>query len=186
MPSFYRYGTMLISNLNCLGLHKVVLTITINLQEKVEDEDAKALFLLEQLCFLESQKGRWREETGKNCVLWHAKSPSGYNLLRESGLLTLPSRSTLKRYIGACTGEVVSSLIKQRLHMETKLHSEEVTSRLLLYQGSYRGAAPASCNESDGVGRRSRIQSCVACRRQPCLQLQVFFPAFQVAQFSLL
>lgn len=92
----------------------------------MEEDDAKALFLQEQLSFLELQNGRWREETVRNCVLWHAKSPSGYNLLRESGLLTLPSRSTLKRYIGACTGEVVSSLIKQRLHMEAKHHSEQV------------------------------------------------------------
>ncbi|KAM7295701.1 uncharacterized protein ISCGN_020974 [Ixodes scapularis] len=93
------------------------------LQEKVEDNDAKALFIQEQLTFLDLSKGRWREETIRNCVLWHAKSPSGYRLLRETGVLSLPSRSTLKRYIGACTGEVVTSLIKQRLHAEAKQHS---------------------------------------------------------------
>ncbi|XP_077484185.1 uncharacterized protein LOC144094136 [Amblyomma americanum] len=95
------------------------------LQEKVQEDDAKALFLQEQLSFLSNPKGRWREETIRNCVVWHAKSPSAYNLLRETGVLSLPSRSTLKRHIGACTGEVVSSLIKQRLHMEAKLHSEQ-------------------------------------------------------------
>lgn len=95
------------------------------LQEKVQEDDAKALFLQEQLSFLSKPKGRWREETVRKCVVWHAKSPSAYNLLRETGVLSLPSRSTLKRYVGACTGEVVSSLIKQRLYMEAKIHSEQ-------------------------------------------------------------
>lgn len=41
-------------------------------------------------------------------------------MLRDSGCLTSPSRSTLKRYTGACSGDVVvSSLIKQRLHQES-------------------------------------------------------------------
>ncbi|KAH8028906.1 hypothetical protein HPB51_020072 [Rhipicephalus microplus] len=53
------------------------------------------------------------------------QAEAGYRLLREIGVLTLPSRCTLKRYIGACTGEVVSSLTKQRLHAEVKLHSKE-------------------------------------------------------------
>ncbi|XP_037268860.2 uncharacterized protein LOC119160746 isoform X2 [Rhipicephalus microplus] len=95
------------------------------LQQKVEESNEKALFLQEQLAFLGKKKGLWREETVRKCVLLHAKSPAGYRLLREIGVLTLPSRCTLKRYIGACTGEVVSSLIKQRLHAEVKLHSKE-------------------------------------------------------------
>lgn len=96
------------------------------MQEKVEQNEPKALFIQEQLAFLGVKKGRQHEETIRNCVLWHSKSPAAYRLIRESGLLALPCRSTLKRYIGACTGEVVSSLIKQRLHMEAKLHSEKV------------------------------------------------------------
>nr|XP_037286112.1 uncharacterized protein LOC119179145 [Rhipicephalus microplus] len=95
------------------------------LQQKVEESNEKALFLQEQLAFLGKKKGLWREETVRKCVLLHAKSPARYRLLREIGVLTLPSRCTLKRYIGACTGEVVSSLIKQRLHAEVKLHSKE-------------------------------------------------------------
>ncbi|KAL1472745.1 hypothetical protein MTO96_039134 [Rhipicephalus appendiculatus] len=95
------------------------------LQEKIENNDPKALFLQEQLILLSAKKKHWREETIRNCVLWHGKSPSGYRLLRETGVLVLPSRSTLKRYIGACTGQVVSSLIQQRLHVEAKLHNEQ-------------------------------------------------------------
>ncbi|KAG0421543.1 hypothetical protein HPB47_002572 [Ixodes persulcatus] len=93
------------------------------LQEKVDANDPKALFLQEQLTYLGAPKSHWREETVRNFVLWHAKSPCAYRLLRETGVLSLPSRSTLKRYIGACSGEVVSSLIKQRIHVEAKLHS---------------------------------------------------------------
>ncbi|XP_037523600.2 DNA transposase THAP9 [Rhipicephalus sanguineus] len=95
------------------------------LQEKIDNNDPKALFLQEQLVLLSAKKKHWREETIRNCVLWHGKSPSGYRLLRETGVLVLPSRSTLKRYIGACTGQVVSSLIKKRLHVEAKLHNEQ-------------------------------------------------------------
>ncbi|KAH6933222.1 hypothetical protein HPB50_013594 [Hyalomma asiaticum] len=40
-------------------------------------------------------------------------------MLRESGCLTVLSRPTLKRYTGVCSGDVVSSLIKQRLHQES-------------------------------------------------------------------
>ncbi|XP_075743746.1 uncharacterized protein LOC142802647 [Rhipicephalus microplus] len=94
-------------------------------KQKVEESNEKALFLQEQLAFLDKKKGLWREETVRKCVLLHAKSPAGCRLLREIGVLTLRSRCTLKRYIGACTGEVVSSLIKQRLHAEVKLHSKE-------------------------------------------------------------
>lgn len=117
----------------------------------MEEDDAKALFLQEQLSFLELQNGRWREETVRNCVLWHAKSPSGYNLLRESGLLTLPSRSTLKRYIGACTGEVVSSLIKQRLHMEAKHHSEQARCGSLVMDEMSIKQATTYQKQSDSV-----------------------------------
>lgn len=112
-------------------------------QEKVEDNNEKALFLQEQLAFLSRKKGRWREETIRKCVLWHAKSPAGYRLLQETAVLSLPSRSTLKRYIGACTGEVVSSLIKQRLHAEVKLHSKEVNNFFFL---EVKISEPCSCN----------------------------------------
>lgn len=98
-------------------------------QQKVEEGDPKALFLQEQLALINARRCRWREETVRMCVLWQAKSPCGYNLLRETGVLSLPGRSTLKRYIGACTGQVVSSLMKQRLHMEAKLHCDQVKRR---------------------------------------------------------
>lgn len=97
----------------------------------MHEEDAKALFL-QELSFLSKPKGRWREETIRNCVVWHSKSPSAYNVLRETGVLSLPSRSTLNRYIGECTGEMVSSFIRQRLYMEAKLHSEQVKFKVFV------------------------------------------------------
>ncbi|KAK8774441.1 hypothetical protein V5799_011024 [Amblyomma americanum] len=121
------------------------------LQEKVEQNDARALFIQEQLAFLGSSKRCWQEETIRQCVLWHAKSPSCYQLLRESGVLKLPCRSTLKRYIGACTGEVVSSLIKQRLHVEAKLHSKQARCGSLIMDEMSIKQATIYHKQSDAV-----------------------------------
>ncbi|KAG0433043.1 hypothetical protein HPB47_020278 [Ixodes persulcatus] len=82
----------------------------------------RAVFLQQQLKNIRSKKPRWTEETIRYCILWYAKSPSAYRLVRASGLLKLPSRSTLKRYLGACSGAVVTSLIKQRLQKEARIH----------------------------------------------------------------
>ncbi|KAM7281505.1 uncharacterized protein ISCGN_005772 [Ixodes scapularis] len=121
------------------------------LQEKIDANDPKALFLQEQLTFLGAPKSHWREETVRNCVLWHAKSPCAYRLLRETGVLSLPSRSTLKRYIGACTGEVVSSLIKQRLHVEAKLHSGQALKGSLVMDEMSLKQATTYQKQSDTV-----------------------------------
>ncbi|XP_049513919.1 uncharacterized protein LOC125941048 [Dermacentor silvarum] len=112
------------------------------LQDKLKENDTKALFLSEQLSCLNTKHHKWSEATIRQAVLWHAKSPCGYEILRESGCLTLPSRSTLKRYIGACRGEVVSSLIKQRLHQEsTFLTDREKKGSLVVDEMSIKQVA---------------------------------------------
>ncbi|XP_042150483.1 uncharacterized protein LOC115308658, partial [Ixodes scapularis] len=121
------------------------------LLEKIDANDPKALFLQEQLTFLGAPKSHWREETLRNCVLWHAKSPCDYRLLRETGVLSLPSRFTLKRYIGACTGEVVSCLIKQRLHAEAKLHSGQALNGSLMMDEMSLKQATTYQKQSDTV-----------------------------------
>ncbi|KAL1471468.1 hypothetical protein MTO96_023621 [Rhipicephalus appendiculatus] len=70
-------------------------------QERVASGDARCLFLEEQLRCLGQTKHRWREETLQCCLLWNTLSPRGYRLISQSGLLSLPSCSTLKRHIGA-------------------------------------------------------------------------------------
>ncbi|XP_040354454.2 LOW QUALITY PROTEIN: uncharacterized protein LOC120850237 [Ixodes scapularis] len=95
------------------------------LLDQAEEGRPKALFLQQQLRCLKLKKHHWSEETVRLCIQWHSKSPCAYQLVRASEALSLPSRSTLKRYVGPCTGEeMVSSLMKQRLHQEAKLHSE--------------------------------------------------------------
>lgn len=78
-------------------------------QEQVASGDARCLFLEEQLRCLGQTKHRWREETLQCCLLWHTLSPRGYRLISQSGLLMLPSCSTLKRHVDAI-GDGVSSL----------------------------------------------------------------------------
>ncbi|KAH8032476.1 hypothetical protein HPB51_025929 [Rhipicephalus microplus] len=96
----------------------------LTLQEMLDENDKKAEFLKEQLQCLREKNHRWKEVTIRQAIMWQAKSPCGYEMLRRSGCLTLPSRMTLKRYIGYCTGAVVSSLMKQRLHTESTHLSE--------------------------------------------------------------
>nr|XP_037278865.1 uncharacterized protein LOC119172008 [Rhipicephalus microplus] len=98
----------------------------LTLQEMLDENDKKAEFLKEQLQCLREKNHRWKEVTIRQAIMWQAKSPCGYEMLRRSGCLTLPSRMTLKRYIGYCTGAVVSSLMKQRLHTESTHLSERV------------------------------------------------------------
>ncbi|KAH7951339.1 hypothetical protein HPB52_008012 [Rhipicephalus sanguineus] len=63
----------------------------------------------EQLRCLGQTKHRWREETLQCCLLWNTLSPRGYRLISQSGLLSLPSCSTLKRHIGAVGNSTASN-----------------------------------------------------------------------------
>lgn len=70
-------------------------------KEQVMSGDARCLFLEEQLRCLGQTKHRWREETLQCCLMWHTLSPQGYRIVSQSGLLSLPSCSTLKRHVDA-------------------------------------------------------------------------------------
>lgn len=68
-------------------------------QEGLSRGDPRCLFLEEQLRCLGQSKHRWREDTLQSCLHWHALAPRGYRLIAQSGLLALPSGSTLKRHL---------------------------------------------------------------------------------------
>lgn len=103
------------------------------LQAAIETEDIKALFLKEQLQALGQIKHRWSELSVRYCILWQAKSPSAYDFVRNAPLLTLPSRSTLKRYIGTCTKENTMGLISQRLsELRNSVRDEETFGSLII------------------------------------------------------
>ncbi|XP_064482735.1 uncharacterized protein LOC135395471 [Ornithodoros turicata] len=65
------------------------------------------------------------QKTIRKCVLWQARSPTAYRFIRECGWLSLPCHMTLKRYVGPCTDQAMSSLIQQRLTEEVKKHGPE-------------------------------------------------------------
>ena len=74
---------------------------------------------------------RWNNFVIKHCIIFHAMCPGAYELLRESGLLLLPSKTTLQNYVGPSTGEVgVTDLIRKRIKLEMDLleHIQRVCS----------------------------------------------------------
>ncbi|XP_064468483.1 uncharacterized protein LOC135379168 [Ornithodoros turicata] len=95
------------------------------LERRADEGDPQAQFLKEQLEYLLKIKPHWSEETVRNCILWNARSPAAYRYVRDAKFLKLPSLSTLKRYVGPCTGDAVTSLIQQRLVQEAGRHGPE-------------------------------------------------------------
>lgn len=71
--------------------------------EECVGKTPKAGFLIEQLTAFGEKKHRWKDETIRYAILLHSKSPSAYNFIRTKGILSLPSKSTLKRYVGFTT-----------------------------------------------------------------------------------
>lgn len=94
----------------------------------------KADFLKEQLKAFGKKKNRWGDNSIRYAILLHSKSPSAYNFIRDNDILSLPSRSTLKRYVGFTTGNSVTTLMKQRLFQEaarTKCNAERFGSIII-------------------------------------------------------
>jgi len=91
-----------------------------------ESDTTKAAFLLEQIDAFGRENYRWSEFTIRKCIIWKAKSPRAYEMARQSNLISLPSYSTLQRYIGPSSlKEGFSPLIKKRLEEEIKLLTPE-------------------------------------------------------------
>ncbi|KAH6923047.1 hypothetical protein HPB50_020771 [Hyalomma asiaticum] len=66
------------------------------------------------------------EEVVRECVIWRFLSPRGYDHARTSGLLTLPAKCTLQRYIGPSpTTSGMSNAMKERLVQEASLLSSK-------------------------------------------------------------
>lgn len=83
-----------------------------------QDNDTKAIFLLDQLAAFNKERYRWNEVVLRECVIWQATSPKGYEYGRNN-CFRLPHMTTLRKYTGPITGQVgVTDLVKQRLSME--------------------------------------------------------------------
>lgn len=77
------------------------------------------MFLKQQLLNFEKKRPSWSDGILRDCVLWKACSSKGYNHVRERGLLKLPCRTTLQKYVGSSDGEIgITSLILERLKVE--------------------------------------------------------------------
>jgi len=99
-------------------------TPVISQQVKIIEKDAEfqnttAQSLMELIRAYGKERHRWSEFFVRKCIVWRAKSPKGYDTVRRSKMLPLPSYSTLSRYIGPSTlDEGFTPLIKKRLEEE--------------------------------------------------------------------
>ena len=141
------------------------------LEAAMEKEDIRALFLREQLQALGQMKHRWSELSVRYCVLWQSKSSSAYDFVRNAPLLILPSRSTLKRYTGACTKENTMGLISQRLsELRNSVRDEETLGSLIIDDMAIRpdvqyiksGDAVIGTVDMDGLEKNSGQENNIA------------------------
>lgn len=93
--------------------------------KKAEEKDPAASILVEQVENFAKKKPTRSEKTMRHVVLRNLSTRT-YKHARSTGILRLPCRSTLERFMGSSRGEVgVTKLVKQRL-------SAELASRLSL------------------------------------------------------
>lgn len=94
--------------------------------KKAEEKDPAASILVEQVQNFAKKKPTRSEKTMRHVVVLRNLSTRTYKHARSTGILRLPCRSTLERFMGSSRGEVgVTELVKQRL-------SAELASRLSL------------------------------------------------------
>ncbi|KAL1475603.1 hypothetical protein MTO96_037172 [Rhipicephalus appendiculatus] len=87
--------------------------------EKAEEKDLAASILVEQVQNFANKKPTWSEVTVRHAVVLRNLSTRAYEHVRSTGILRLPCRSTLERFMGSSRGEVgVTELVKQRLSAE--------------------------------------------------------------------
>ncbi|EEC12528.1 hypothetical protein IscW_ISCW024572, partial [Ixodes scapularis] len=76
-------------------------------------------FLVEQITNSTRQRPVWSPDFVRECVLLYYLSPKAYRYIRNRGLLKLPSKNTLLRYVGKSDGESgITPLMKERLKEE--------------------------------------------------------------------
>ncbi|KAH7960192.1 hypothetical protein HPB49_017615 [Dermacentor silvarum] len=92
-----------------------------------EDGSAKAVLLRDQVKSYKKKKPQWSEITIRHCIVSRHLSTKTYEHITSEGLLRLPCRSTLQKYIGTVAGEVgFNDLVRCRLEAELqKLHTPQ-------------------------------------------------------------
>lgn len=87
-------------------------------QIKVDStEDTWSAFLLNQInnkMKKHKNGNRWNQEVIRRCIIWQARSPGSYKLIRKSGMLNLPCEKTLRSYLGSSSMDFgITDLIKE-------------------------------------------------------------------------
>lgn len=96
----------------------------LHIREKANEKDVQASILLEQIDNFQKIKPTWSELTVRHAVILQNLSMQAYEHMRTEGILRLPCRSTLERFMGSSRGQVgVTDLVKQRLLAELTSHT---------------------------------------------------------------
>ncbi|KAH7945188.1 hypothetical protein HPB49_007718 [Dermacentor silvarum] len=91
--------------------------------EKAKEKDLAASILVEQVQNFAKKKPTWSEVTVRHAVVLRNLSTRAYEHVRSTGILRLPCRSTLERFMGSSRGEVgMTELVNQRLSAELASH----------------------------------------------------------------
>ncbi|KAH7949443.1 hypothetical protein HPB49_009929 [Dermacentor silvarum] len=91
--------------------------------EKAKEKDLAASILVEQVQNFAKKKPTWSEVTVRHAVVLRNLSSRAYEHVRSTGILRLPCRSTLERFMGSSRGAVgMTELVKQRLSAELASH----------------------------------------------------------------
>ncbi|KAL1478898.1 hypothetical protein MTO96_052284 [Rhipicephalus appendiculatus] len=116
--------------------HACVKKITADAQKG----EKKAVFLLHQIECYGKKHAAYPEEVVRECVIWRFLSPRGYDHARTSGLLTLPAKCTLQRYIDPSpTSSGMSNAMKERLvHEASLLSSKQHMASLIIDEASIK------------------------------------------------
>lgn len=95
------------------------LTAFASVVEAASEKHLGASILLDQVKNFSAARPTWSEVTVRHCIILRNLSTRAYEHIRNEGILRLPSRATLQRYLGVNTGEVgFTSLVQQRLQVE--------------------------------------------------------------------
>ncbi|KAG0432854.1 hypothetical protein HPB47_020456 [Ixodes persulcatus] len=87
--------------------------------ESANEKHLGASFLLDQVVNFSKIRPTWSEITVRHSILLRSLSARAYEHIRSEGILKLPSRSTLQRFLGVTSGEVgFTSLVQERLKTE--------------------------------------------------------------------
>lgn len=82
--------------------------------------------LIEQILNAGRQRPVWSPDFVRECVVLYYLSPKAYRYIRTRGIIKLPSKNTLLRYVGkSCSDSGVTPLMKERLKAEVNELSEE-------------------------------------------------------------